>query len=207
LFLPFATWVAFSVCAVAASVWGFLAVRRIPPAGEEDTSEWKPIELRLFMSGVLRPPAFATAVLILPIVLLNYYEPQNSRLVSWLTNDVLTAYGPNPWTDAGFVVAKAGLVVALAFVVVKADTAYRPMRPDLIAHVNRLLFIGGTLLAIITVVLPALEWNASLLAGRGFGMSGLDVAFVAVIVLAIVIRLEGSSRREAATPLLTSPVP
>jgi preprotein translocase subunit SecY len=207
LYLPFAVWIAFSVAAVAATVWAVLAVRRFPAAGEVDTSEWKPVELRLFISGVLRPPTFATAVLFLPILILNFYEPVNSSLMRWISNDVLTAYGPNPWTDAAFVTFHAALVVALTFFVVAADTAYRPIRPDLIAHVNRLVFIGGVLLAIITVVVPVLEWNASLRAGRGYGMSGLDAALVTVIVLSIVVGLERSVRRQIGTPVLTGPVP
>jgi preprotein translocase subunit SecY len=206
LYLPFGVWIAFSVVAVVASVWVVLAVRRFP-AAEEDTSEWKPVELRLFMSGVLRPPLFASAVLFLPILILNLYEPQNPGLVSRLTNDFLTSYGSNLWTDAVYIAVDSCLVVAFVFFVVKTDTAYRPVRPDLIPHVNRLIFIGGILLAIITVVLPFLEWNASRLAGRGFGMSGLDAALIAVIVLSVVISLERSVRRETGTPIVTSPVP
>lgn len=207
LYLPFAIWIAFSVLAVMATVWTVLAVRRFPAPDEEGTSEWKPVEVRLFMSGVLRPPTFASAVLFLPILVLNFYEPLNPGLVSRLTNDFLTSYGPNLWTDAVYVAVHSCLVVAFAFFVVKVDTAYRPVRPDLIPSVNRLIFIGGILLAIITVVLPILEWNASLLAGRGFGMSGLDIALVAVIVLSIVIGLERSARRETGTPIIVSPVP
>jgi preprotein translocase subunit SecY len=207
LYLPFAVWIAFSVVAVMASVWAVLAVRRFPAADEEDASEWKPVELRLFMSGVLRPPAFAGAVLFLPVLVLNFYEPLNPDLVSRLTNDFLTSYGPNLWTDAAYVAVDACLVVAFAFFVVKADTAYRPVRPNLIPHINRLIFIGGILLAIITVVLPFLEWNASRLAGRSFGMSGLDAVLIAVIVLSVVIGLGRSVRRETGTPIVTSPVP
>jgi preprotein translocase subunit SecY len=207
LYVPFAIWAAFSVAAVAVTVWAVLAVRRFPAADEEATSEWKPVEVRLFMSGVLRPPTFAVAVLFLPVLVLNLYEPANSSFVRWLSNDVLTAYGPNPWTDAVYVTFHAGLVIALTFFVVAADTAYRPMRPDLIAQVNRLVFIGGILVAIITVVLPVVEWNTSLLAGQGYGMSGLDTAFVTVIVLSIMVGLERSVRRQTGTPIVTSPVP
>ena len=69
------------------------------------------------------------------------------------------------------------------------------------------IFIGAILLAMITVVLPVLEWNASRLAGQGFGMSGLDTALIAVIILSVVTGPERSVRRETATPILTSPVP
>ena len=206
-YLPFAVWIAFSVTAAVATIWALLAVRRFPAADEEDTPEWKPVELRLLMSGVLRPPTFASAVLFLPVLLLNLYEPNNPGLVSRLTGDVLTSYGPNPWTDAVYIAVHACLVVAFVFFVVKTDTAYRPVRPDLIPHVNRLIFIGAVLLAIITVVLPVLEWNASLLAGHAFGMSGLDTALVAVIVLSIVVGLERTAQRETGTPIIVSPVP
>jgi preprotein translocase subunit SecY len=207
LYLPFAIWIAFSVIAVVATVGAILAIRRVPPPGEEHTSEWEPVDLRLLMSGVLRPPLFATAVLFVPTLVLNYYSGANPGLVDRLTHDVLTPFGSNPWTDAAFVATNAGLVVAMAFFVVAADTAYRPTRPDLIPHVNRLVFIGGVLLATITVVLPVLEWNASLRAGQGFGMSGLDTALVAVIVLSIVIVLERTGRRQTGPPILAGPVP
>jgi preprotein translocase subunit SecY len=207
LYLPFAVWIAFSVIAVAASVGAVLAVRRFPAAGEEDTSEWKPVELRLFMSGVLRPPVLASAVLFLPTLVLNFYAPLSPGLVSRLTNELLTSYGNNLWTDVAYAAVDACLVVAFAFLVVKADTAYRPVRPDLIPHVNRLIFIGGVLLAFITVVLPFLEWNASRLAGQVFGLSGLDAALISVIVLSVVVGLERSARRETGTPIVTSPVP
>jgi preprotein translocase subunit SecY len=207
LYLPFAVWIAFSVVAVVASVWAILAVRRFPAADEEDTSEWKPVVVRLFMSGVLRPPVFANAVLFLPILVLNFYEPLDSGLMNRLTSDFVTSYGNNQWTDAAYVAVDSCLVVAFAFLVVKADTAYRPVRPDLIPHVNRITFIGGILLAIITVVLPFMEWNASRLVGQAFGMSGLDAALIVVIVLSVVIGLERSVRGEAGTPIVTSPVP
>jgi hypothetical protein len=38
-------------------------------------------------------------------------------------------------------------------------------------------------------------------------MSGLDAALVATIILAIVVGLERSGRRDAGAPLLASPVP
>ncbi len=206
LYLPFAVWTGFSIAAVAVIVAALLAGRRVPARGEEDPSEWKPLELRLLMSGVLRPPAFATALLFFPVIVNNYYAGGNPGLGRWVT-DVLTPYGPNPWTDAAYVLLNAGLVIAFVYLVVRADAASRPIRPDLVAHVNRLIFIGGSLLAIAVVVLPVLEWNASRLAGRGFAMSGLDAALAATILLAIVIGLERSGGRDAGASLLASPVP
>ena len=207
MYLPFAVWIVFSVASVVATVWAVLAVRRYPSAAEEQTSEWKPVDLRLFMSGVLRPPTFASAVLFLPIFLLNLYGLQGSSPAGRLANYFLTTDGPNPWTDDAYVALSACLVVAFAFFVVKADTAYRPLRPDLIPHVKRLIFIGAIVLAMITVGLPILEWNASRLAGQGFGMSGLDAALVAVIILSVVTGLERSVRPETGTPILVSAVP
>jgi hypothetical protein len=81
------------------------------------------------------------------------------------------------------------------------------VRPDLIPHVNRLIFIGGILLAFITVVLPSLEWNASRLAGRAFGMNGVDAALIAVIVLSVVVGLERSVRQVTGLPIVTSRMP
>jgi len=206
LYLPFAIWSGFSIAAVAVVVAALLAGRRVPMTSEENTSEWKPVQLRLLMSGVLRPPAYASALLFLPVLIANYSAGANPGLQRWVVN-FWTPYGPDPWTDAAYVLLNAGLVVALAYLVVRADAASRPVRPDLVAHVNRLIFIGGSLLAIIVVVLPVLEWNASRLAGRTFVMSGLNAALVATIILAIVVGLERFGRRDDAAPLLASPLP
>jgi preprotein translocase subunit SecY len=206
LYLPFAVWTGFSIAAVVIIVAALLAARRVPLAREENASEWKPVDLRLLMSGVLRPPLFATALLFFPVVIVNYYAGTNAGLERWVT-DVLTPFGPNPWTDAAYVLLHAALVVAFAYLVVAADAASRPIRPDLVAHVKRLIFIGGSLLAITVVVLPVLEWKASQLAGRGFAMSGLDAALVATIILAMVVGLERSGGRDAGAPLLASPLP
>jgi preprotein translocase subunit SecY len=129
LYLPFAFWIAFSVAAVVASVWTVLAVRRFPAANEEDRSEWNPVELRLFMSGVLRPPLFASAVLFLPIFLLNLYEPQNPGLTNRLTGDLLTAFGPNLWTDAVYVAVNSCLVVAFVFLLSRSTPCTDPCVP------------------------------------------------------------------------------
>jgi preprotein translocase subunit SecY len=206
LYLTFAIWVAFSISVLAAIVAALLASRRVPPAGEESMSEWEPVELRLLMSGVLRPPLFANAVLFVPVVIANYYVGATPALQRWLTG-VWTPYGRNLLTDAAYVILNAGLVVAFAYLVVVVDGSSRPIRPDLVPHVNRLVFIGGSLLAITVVVLPVLEWNATRLVGTGFAMSGLDAALLATIILAIVVGLERSGRRDAGAPLLASPVP
>lgn len=205
LYLPLAIWGAFSVAVVVVSIAALLASRHVPPLGKESTSEWTPVELRLLMAGVLRPPVIAFTLLSIPALLITSFYVGNSGLPRWLT-DIYTPYGPNPWTDAVYVIVNTVLVVALVYLLVAIDTAYRPIRPDLIFTVNRLLFIGACLLAIITVVAPVLEWNATRAARRGIPMSGLAAAFATAVILAIVVGLE-RSRLETGTALVTSPVP
>ena len=206
LYLPLAIWAAFALAVVVVTIATLLAGRRIPPAGAENRSEWAPVEVRLLMAGVLRPPVIAFTLLSSPVILVTSFYAGNSGLPRWLT-DVYTPYGPNPWTDAGYVTVNAALVVALVYLLVALDTAYRPIRPDLIFTINRLLFIGGSMLAITTVVAPILEWNATRAAGRGIPMSGLEAAFLTAVILAIVIGLDRSGRMHTGMPVLTGPVP
>jgi preprotein translocase subunit SecY len=97
LYRPIGVWAAFSIGVVAITVAVLLAVRPVPPGNTKKPRSEKPAELKLLMSGVLRPPAFAQAVLFLPVILSNYLAPSNHDAARWLTLN-WTAYGLNPWT-------------------------------------------------------------------------------------------------------------
>ena len=179
LYRPVGIWLVFSVGIVAATVAVLLAVRRVKGSAD----------LKILMSGVIRPPVFAQTLLLLPVYYANYIAVSNPGLAPAIAQ-YLTPYGPNRWTDFAFVVVDAGLVIGFTFFVVAIDFRWRSLAPELRAHFARLAVIGGAFLALTVVVLPILEWNATLAGGRATAMSGFDAVLVAAIILAIVGRLE-----------------
>ena len=197
LYRPLAVWIVFSIGVVAASVAVLLAVRRLPPAGGKKSRKEKPVELRILLSGVLRPPMFASAVLFLPVIL-----TQSNVFASEWVADHVTAYGTNPWTDAAYAIFHVCLVIGFTYFVVACDSGGWPA-----GVVNRLTFIGGSFLALIVVVVPILEWNATSAAGTAIPMSGLEVVLVTTMVVFIVRSLEQSRKLVTGPPLLMSPVP
>jgi preprotein translocase subunit SecY len=192
-------WTVFSIGVAAASVAVLLAVRRI---STEDVKER--IELRLLLSGVIRPPLFAAGVLFLPVIVANYVSVENPGVAGWI-NEHMTSYGTNPWTNAAYTAIDALLVVGLTYFVVAIDFDTVPLW--LSPVFNRLMFICGSFLALATVVLPVLEWNASLAAGRGIGFSGFDVVLVTTMVIFVVRSLEQSRDPVTGPPVLMSRVP
>jgi preprotein translocase subunit SecY len=192
-YLPFAIWVVFSIAIVALTVAVRSAVRRVLPATQKKATPSNPVELQILMSGVLRPPMFTQALLFLPVVIANFNSQTHPGFIRWIF-DYLTPYGSNPWADLANVLLDSCLVIAFTYFVVAVDFRLRSAIPAaLFAHVNRLTFIGGCFLALIGVVLPVLEWNASHAAGRDFGLSGYEAVFLVLIVLAIM----GSAERAA----------
>ena len=199
LYRPFGLWTIFSVGVVAGSVAVLLAVRRI----STDEGE-KPVELRILLSGVIRPPLFATAVLFLPVILANYVSVSNPSVAGWV-NEHMSSYGTNPWTNTAYTVVHACLVVAFTFFVVASDFDDLPLW--LSDVINRLTFICGSFLALTTVVFPVLEWNISIAAGRGIGLSGFDVVLVTALVIFVVHSLEQSRKPVIGPSVLMSRVP
>jgi preprotein translocase subunit SecY len=200
VYRPLGVWLIFSIGVVAATVALLLAVRHIAPA----ESKAKPVELRILLSGVIRPPIFASGVLFLPVILANYLAVSNPGAPAWVSAHV-TAYGTNPWTDTAYTVVNACLVIAAAHLVVACDFGDVPR--ELTYHLNRLAFIGGSFLALTVVVLPVLEWNVSIAAGHGIGMSGFDVVLVTAMIIFVVRSLEQSRELVASPPVLMSQVP
>jgi preprotein translocase subunit SecY len=196
---PFGVWTIFSIGVVAASVAVLLAVRRISSEESE-----KPVELRILLSGVIRPPIFAAGVLFLPVIVANYVSVENPGVAGWI-NEHMTSYGANPWTNAAYTAVDALLVVGFTYFVVAIDFDTVPLW--LSAVFNRLTFICGSFLALATVVLPVLEWNASRAAGSGIGISGFDIVLVTALVIFVVRSLEQSREPVTGPPVLMSRVP
>ena len=204
LYRPFGIWTIFSIGLVAGSVAVLLAVRRVPPVETEKPSQAKPVELRILLSGVLRPPLFANATLFVPVIFSNYLAQTNPGAVEWV-NAHMTAFGPNPWTDVAYAILNVCLVVGFTYFVVGCDFSDAPR--ELVAHINRLTFIGGSFLAIAVVVLPILEWYASSAAGRGIGLSGFDAVLVVAMIVFIVRSLEQSRELVTGPPVLMGQMP
>jgi preprotein translocase subunit SecY len=201
---PLGVWVIFSIGVVAATAAVLLAVRRIAPIDGKKSRARKPVELRILLSGVLRPPLFATAVLFAPVIFGNYFAPSSPGAVAWIANH-LTAFGANPWTDAAYTLIDACLVLGFTYFVVASDFSDAPR--ELRRSINRLTFIGGTFLSLTVVVLPVLEWNVSIAAGHGIGMSGFDIVLVTTMVIFIVRSLEQSRKLVSGPPVLMGQLP
>lgn len=204
LYRPLGEWVIFSVGVVVASVAVLFAVRRVPPADSEKSSSQRPIELRILLSGVLRPPLFANAVLFVPVIVANYLERTNPGAVSWV-NEHVTAYGPNLWTDVAYAIVNICLVIGFTYFVVVSDFGGIPR--ELADNFSPFIFIGAAYLAIAVVVIPILEWHVSLATGRGLVMSGFDAVLVVALTVFVVRSLEDSRHRLTGPPVLMSQIP
>jgi preprotein translocase subunit SecY len=204
LYRPLGLWLVFSIGVAAATVAALLAVRRIPPVETKKSNKAAPAELRILLSGVLRPPIFANGVLFLPAIAANYLAAAHPQGVLWV-EEHLTSYGPNPWTDAGYAALNASLVVAFAYFVVVLDFGAGPR--ELAAHIHRLAFAGGIFLATMVVVVPIVEWHATGATGKVIGMSGFDIVLVVAMIAVIVDRLEHSAAATRRVPILMSRVP
>jgi preprotein translocase subunit SecY len=206
LYRPFAVWVAFSIALVVATVAVTRAARRVPGVEDGDGTPTKPVDLKLLLSGILRPTIFASGVLFLPVVVGNYYAESNPGLTRWIY-DVATPYGPNPWTDFAYLVVNASLVIAFAYFVVAIDFGRTTLSRVLVAHIYRLTLIGGVFLAVTVVVVPVLNRLATHAAGTVIGLNGFDAVLVAAMVVAIVGAIERSRKRGTGVHVLASRLP
>jgi preprotein translocase subunit SecY len=184
LYLPLAIWAGFSIGLAATTVAVLMAVRRVVRKRERSSTL---VELKLLISGVLRPPLFATAVLFVPVIMANYYSAANPDLSRWIWEHT-TAYGPNPWTDIAYAVVDAGLVIAFTYFVVLCDFGRLPR--ELAPHYERLIFIGGAFLALSVVVVPIAEHYATHAAGQVVALSGRDALLMVAIITAAIGNLE-----------------
>jgi len=196
LFRPIGIWLVFSIGVVAASVAVLLAVRRVKGS----------VDLKILMSGVIRPPVFAQTLLALPVYYTNYAAISNPSVVVWI-RDSLTPYGPNPWTNVAFVVVEAALIIGFTIWVVTLDFRWSGLQAKLRKRYTRLAFIGGSFLALAVVVVPVLDWNLTIAEGRGTPVSGLSTVLVAAVILAIVGRIEAAAHTGKGLLIQMSPLP
>jgi preprotein translocase subunit SecY len=204
LYRPLGIWTIVSIGVVVASVAVLLALRRVRPIHGKKSRAAKSVELRILLSGVLRPPLFANAVLSVPVIFANYFVRTNPGAAAWVV-DHLTVYGSNTWTDAAYAFVDVCLVIGFTYFVVACD--FKALQRELTGHVRRLTFIGGSFLALIVVVLPILEWNAARVTGGGIPMNGFDAVLVTTMIVFILRTLELSRKLVTGPPVLMSPVP
>jgi preprotein translocase subunit SecY len=205
LYRPFAIWVGFSVAVVVATVMVVLAVRRLPGVESKKARSTKPIELKLLMSGVLRPPIFAQAVMFSPVIVANYYMASNPDLARWIYN-AMNPYGPNPWIDLAYLAIYATLVIAFVYFVVAIDFGRNTLPRSLVAHIYRITLIGGAFLAVAVVLVPFLNHLATAAAGKVIPLSGFEAVLIVTMLVAIVGALERSGKNRG-TQVLTSRLP
>jgi preprotein translocase subunit SecY len=206
IYLPVGISLTFSIAVVAAAVAVLRAVRRVPPVKGKKASAEKPVELKVLMSGVLRPPTFALAVLFVPVTLGNYVGVSNPGVSRWIT-DVWTPYGLNPWTNLAYILIDAFLVLGFTYFVVACDLRGTSIPTYLAAHINRLTFIGGTFLVFTVVVVPVLDRIATRAAGTVIPMSGFDAVLVVAVLLAIIGSLEHPRARSTGLTASLSRLP
>jgi preprotein translocase subunit SecY len=203
LYRPFGVWAVFSISLVAATVAVLLAVRRVVLISDKKTRSGEPIELKLLMSGAVRPPLFAQTALFVPVILA---ESASNPGLSQLANQ-WTPYGTNAWVDIAYVLIEVALVMGFTYFIVAVEFPRKQTPRYLTAHINRLTFIGGAFLALGVGVLPVLERIASRAAGATIPMSGFDVMLVVAVILAVVRTVErsGVSRRSVPLPATYMP--
>jgi len=207
LYRPFAIWVGFSVALVVATVVVVLAVRRMPSVESRKAKSTKRIQLKVLMSGVLRPPMFAQAVMFSPVIVANYYMVSNPDLARWIYS-AMNPYGPNPWIDLAYLAIYATLVIAFAYFVVAIDFGRTTTMPrEMLAPIYRLALIGGAFLAVIVVLVPFLNHLATYAAGRVIPLSGFEAVLLVALLLAIVGALEQSGKKGGGVPVLASRLP
>lgn len=204
IYLPFAIWVLCSIAVVMATVAVFRAARRVAVIPGEKLTGPKQVDLTLVMSGVLRPPEFAGDALFMPVAVANIYS--NPGLLRW-TYDVMTPYGPNPWTDLAFLVVDASLLIAFAYFVVAVDYVGTTIPRSLVPHMFRVTFIGGSFLVVTVVLMPVVAHIATQATGMLIPFSGFQAVLVTTAILRIVVSPYGVGTKDDGVPVLTSRLP
>lgn len=208
LYKPLGVWAIFSIGMVAATVAVLLAVRRVVLISDQKKNSGIPVDLKIMMSGAVRPALFAQVVVSLPAILAGSAAASNPGLAQLIYQ--WSPYGVNPVIDIAYVVVEALLIVAFLYGIVIVEYggfAGPKTPPDLMAHIYRLTFIGGIFLALAVGVLPVLERIASTAAGMTISMSGFDAVLVTAIILAVVGGLEGSGTRRPTLPVPATYMP
>lgn len=221
---PALVWVGASSLLVLASVAVLRGRRSIALVQGKHGTGALPLELPIAMSGVLRPPAFASGVLSVPILAANYLATSEPKFRLWVLQN-WTPYGYNPGWDLLYIAIAAGLVILFASLVAESEfDAARiaghlrqrrahvdglPSDADTSARLRttfqRLAFAGGTFLALATVVVPVPVYFLTRTLGAVILLSGTDALLMTALVLAIASGIASLGRVESRSDL--SPVP
>ncbi|HUY73850.1 MAG TPA: hypothetical protein VMW11_05015 [Candidatus Dormibacteraeota bacterium] len=206
---PVLVWVGASIVLVLASVAVLRAFRSVALVEGRHGTRSLPLALPVVMSGVLRPPIFASAVLSLPTPISNYVAESQPAFHSWMLQS-WTPYGANPGWDLFYIGVAVSLVIFFAYLAAAADfdaglIAIRlkqrrawieglPRDGDatvyLQARSRRLTFAGGSFLALATVVVPVPVYFVTRALGGVILLSGTDVLLMTAVALAIASGIE-----------------
>ncbi len=203
-FRPLELWALAFAVMMAASVFMLRAHRALPLLSAKGAAGL--VVVPVLTSGVLRPAAYAGVIMYAPVAVARYYAQISPQVPTWFEQH-WTAFGTNPWTDAGYMLVHACVIVAMAFLSVASDfggstlanrlrhlrvePAGVPEGPDLDVYLGRLAWrltlIGGVFIAMMVAVVPRL---ASLLTqgpnGNRPSISGAEALLIPAVVLAIV---------------------
>jgi preprotein translocase subunit SecY len=198
-YLPLAIWTALSIAVIVAAVGMFGAVRHAWLKSDASGGQGHDVDVGLLLSGVVRPPIFAGAVIALPSVFSTYLARDHSQLAASITN-TWVSMGPSAWISAVFVLVHAFLVFAFAYFAVA--TYYNRAGQDLARLVYRLTFAGATFLAIVVGVVPVLEESLSRGAGLYIPMDGAGLLVVAAVVTVTATKVERHEKDDVLEPPL-----
>lgn len=190
LYRPLAVWAAFTLAVTVAGVAVLLAVRRIPSPFEDERKRGARLELRLLMSGVLRPPFSAFIVMTVPLQIANFYVQSNVQITNWFTAN-WGAYGATAWLDALYLLAEATMILMFAVFFTAYDIQLRPVAPSVRPHILRLAALGGMFLALAAVAVPVADHYLTKSQEALIPVSGLDVLIVVAVILAAARTIEG----------------
>lgn len=188
LYRPVIVWAALTVGVTAASVALLTAVRRLPGNVGKGQETSKLITMRLMVSGVLRPPQFAFAVLFIPTIVANYSIERG--WAQWFVAN-WSPEGPSVWLAAIYLAVEAGLVILFAVFVATIDIRGTGAPANMLHHAEGLAVIGGLALALLVVAAPLADQALTQAANTPIPLSGFDVVLVVAVVLFIVRAIEG----------------
>jgi preprotein translocase subunit SecY len=198
-----AIWALISVAVVVATVAFARAARFVHRPTEDKRGDHGSAELKLLQSGVLRPPAFAAAIMFLPPLYAGYLvssQPEVARLI----NEFLTPYGPNVWNYALYLAIATCLIIASAVAIAGMDNSRTEIPKYVRPHITRLALIGGFFLALTVELVPVLERVITNAAGDAIPLSGFDVVLVVVVILTT---LSAAQRRRVDRGVVASYLP
>ncbi len=202
-------WVGASILLALASVAVLRAFRSIALVEVKNAARPLPLALPVVMSGVLRPPLFASSVLFVPTLISNYMAQSQPAFHLWMVQN-WTPYGNNPGWDLFYIVVAGSLVVCFAYFAAAVDfdpglLAQRlkqrrlvveglALDADATAYLRtrrRLLtFAGAGFLAFATVIVPVPVYFVTKALGGLILISGTDALLITAVVLAVAAGVE-----------------